>query len=387
MAEAHFARAIVLKEQLRFEAATECFDRAIALNRNPAMGGLLHLHRAEALSELGRFSEALADAQRALALSPDNDEVRYGASMIELLHGRWREAWPHYERRIAVKVGIPENFVAPPWPQWQGEPLHDELLVLRGEQGLGDHIQFAMLGSHLGRQGLRVALWTEPTLQRLFARAAHVERAVSSTAALDGIDAIRWTSTMSLPGVLGITPDTIPTLSPYLSAEPGLHDLWKARIGADGFRVGLVWAGNQQNIKGRRRSIAFERLAPLLAIPGVRWFSLQVGERAGDVARLPLGTITDLSTGLTDFSQTAAALSNLDLVITIDTAVAHLAGAMGRPVWIMLHFLPDWRWLLADGSSRWYPTARLFRQTTSGDWGDVCARVADSLRTHPQRPA
>jgi tetratricopeptide (TPR) repeat protein len=380
MAEAQFGRGIVFKDQGRLEQAVECFDRAIGLNRNAAVRGLLHLHRGETLNELGRFPEALADAQRCLEVAPNDDQVLYGVSMIELLHSRWSQAWPRYERRIALKVGIPRDFSAPAWPQWRGEPLGDELLVLRGEQGLGDHIQFAMLGSHLATLGYRVALWTDPSLQSLFTRAAGVECVVSDVAALDRLGALRWASMMSLPGLLGIAPDAIPTISPYLSADPDLHAVWKARIGMDGLKVGIVWAGNQQNIKGLRRSIAIERLAPLFAIPGVRWFSLQVGACAGDVARLPAGTVTDLSSWLTDFSQTAAAISALDLVITVDTSVAHLAGAMGRPVWIMLQFLPDWRWLLAGDTTSWYPTARLFRQETSGDWEGVSARVADALR-------
>jgi tetratricopeptide (TPR) repeat protein len=381
MAEAEFGRGIVLREQSRFEEAVASFDHAIALNRNDAVRGVVHLQRAETLNELGRFPDALADVQRCLEVDPTNDQVLYGVSMIELLHGRWLEAWPRYERRIALKVGIPPDFSPPAWPQWHGELLRDELLVLRGEQGLGDHINFAMFGSHLAELGYRIALWTDPTLESLLRTATGVERVVSDIATLGGLNAIRWTSMMSAPGLLGITPDTIPQVSPYLSTDANRVAIWKERLGTDDLKVGVVWAGNQANIKGLKRSISMEQLAPLFALPGVRWFSLQVGERAGDIAPLPAGTITDLSPLLTDFSQTAAAIAVLDLVISIDTAVAHLAGALAKPVWILLPFPPDWRWLLGSDKTRWYPTARLFRQATAGDWNGVCARVADALHT------
>jgi tetratricopeptide (TPR) repeat protein len=381
MAEAEFGRGTVLREENRFEEAVACFDRAIKLSSNDAIRAVFHLHRAETLNELARFREGLADAQRSLELAPSNDEVLYGVSMIELLHGRWLEAWPRYERRLALKVGIPPDFSPPAWPQWDGEVLRDELLVLRGEQGLGDHINFAMLGSHLAKLGYRIALWTDPILKSVLEPAIGVEHVVSDVATLQGPGAIRWTSMMSVPGLLGITPDTIPEVSPYLAADPGCTAVWKERFGTENLKVGIVWAGNQANIRGRRRSVPIERLAPLFAIAGIRWFSLQVGERAGDVARLPASTITDLSPLLTDFCQTAGAIAALDLVISIDTAVAHLAGALAKPVWILLPLPPDWRWLLDRDDTRWYPTARLFRQLTAGDWESVCARVAAALCT------
>jgi len=376
MAEAYFGRGTVYRDQSRFEEAVECYDRAIELNHNESLRGLFHLHRAETLSEIGRFPEALADVQRSLEASPNNDEVLYGVSIMQLRHGRWSEAWPRYERRVAL---IPPGFVPPIWPQWHGEGLRDELLVLRGEQGLGDQIQFAMFGSQLAKLGYRIALWTNPILESLLKTATGVECVVSDVAALEGLGAVRWTSMMSVPGLLALTPDTIPQVAPYLSAEPSRVAAWRERLGKDGLKVGIVWAGDQQNIRGLKKSIAFERLAPLFAVPGIRWFSLQVFERAGDITHLPPGTIMDLSSLVIDFSQMASAISALDLVITVDTAVAHLAGALAKPVWIMLPFLPDWRWLLDSNSTGWYPTARLFRQTARGDWEGVCARVVDAL--------
>jgi tetratricopeptide (TPR) repeat protein len=379
MAEAYFGRGTVYRDQSRFEEAVGSYDRAIELNRNGAVRGLFHLHRAETLNEIGRFQEALADVRRSLEGSPENDEVLYGVSMIELLHGHWLEAWPRYERRTALKVGIPPGFVPPRWPQWHGEVLRDELLVLRGEQGLGDQIQFSMFGSHLAKLGYRVALWVDPILESLLKTTSGVERVIVDMAALEELGQVRWTWMMSVPGLLALTPNTIPQVTPYLSVRPDRAAAWRERLSTDRLKVGIVWAGHQQNIRGLKRSAVIERLAPLFTVPGIHWFSLQVFERAGDIVRLPPGTVTDLSSLVIDFAEMACAINALDLVITVDTAVPHIAGALAKPVWVMLPFLPDWRWLLDSNSTGWYPTARLFRQPSRGDWDSVVERVRGEL--------
>ncbi|MGC2414672.1 MAG: tetratricopeptide repeat protein, partial [Stellaceae bacterium] len=185
---------------------------------------------------------------------------------------------------------------------------------------------------------------------------------------------------LSLPERFGTDLATIPAKTPYLLPEAGAVARWQREIGGGpALKVGLVWAGNPKHQNQRDRSLALERLVPLLELPNIRWFSLQVGEHAGDLARLPAGKIVDLSGGLTDFAETAAAIANLDLVIAVDTAVVHLAGALGRPVWAMLAFAPDWRWLLGREDSPWYPSLQLFRQPRRGDWDSVIARVRDLL--------
>src|SRR5262249_27134059 len=166
----------------------------------------------------------------------------------------------------------------------------------------------------------------------------------------------------------------------YFPAAPDAVARWRARLAtAAGMKIGLVWAGNPAHLNDKSRSIALDRLSSLFELPGTQWYSLQVGERAADLAKLPPGRVTDLAAGLTDFAETAAAISALDLVISVDTAVAHLAGALGRPVWILLPFDPDWRWLLGRGDSPWYPSARLVRQPGPDDWDDVIARVRTAL--------
>jgi ADP-heptose:LPS heptosyltransferase len=183
---------------------------------------------------------------------------------------------------------------------------------------------------------------------------------------------------LSLPFAFGTTLDTVPAAVPYLKVDPGAAARWRERLGSD-LKVGLVWAGSPQHKNDRNRSIAFERLAPLLAVPGVRWFSLQVGERRADLAQAAPGTIADIADGLTDFADTAAAIAALDLVIGVDTAAAHLAGALARPVWVMLPFVPDWRWLIGREDNPWYPTLRAFRSPRRGDWEAVVAEVAEAL--------
>jgi hypothetical protein len=194
---------------------------------------------------------------------------------------------------------------------------------------------------------------------------------------------------LSLPRAFGTTLATIPAAVPYLSADPEAIARWRSRLG-DGpaLKVGFAWAGSPLHRNDARRSIAIEALAPLLRLAGVRWFSLQVGERAADLARLPGGLVTDLAPELADFAETAAAVHNLDLVIAVDTAVAHLAGALARPAWVLLRERPDWRWLLAREDSPWYPSLRLFRQRRAGHWPEVVARVQAALAAMatPQPP-
>jgi Tfp pilus assembly protein PilF len=220
MAEAHFGRAVVNRDQTRFEDEVQCLDRAIEFNRNDVVPAVYHMYRAEALNQLGRFEEAFAEVERALQVAPDDDEILFGVSLIELLHGRWLDGWRKYERRIPLKVGIPDGFSPPAWPPWRGERLQDELLVLRGEQGLGDHLMFSCFAADLAKRGYRVALWVKPGLQPLLRTVPGVERVVSDLAALEECPDIRCGSMMSVPGLLGITPDTVPRNVPFLATEP-----------------------------------------------------------------------------------------------------------------------------------------------------------------------
>jgi tetratricopeptide (TPR) repeat protein len=379
--EAEFARGAVFRDQTRFEDAVRCFDRAIELNRNSAVRGLYHMYRAEALNQLGRFSEALLDVERSLHFAPDDDQVLFGVSLIELLHGRWREAWPKYERRIALKVGIPEGFSAPAWPVWRGESLKDELLVLRCEQSFGDHVQFSGLAAHLAKLGYRIALWTNSSLEPLLKSVPGVEYVVSDFKALRGVERVRWISIISVLGILGITPETVPQTTPFLAAQPDRVAAWRERLAAHGFKIGISWQGSAVNA---RRSIPLREFGMLCDIPGVRMISLQKGFGVEQIPTVEfadriemLGPSFDEGGGA--FLDTAAIMMNLDLVITCDTAMVHIAGALGRPTFLGLMHVPEWRWLLDRDDCPWYPTVRLFRQKSPGDWRDVFTRIASAV--------
>jgi len=261
-------------------------------------------------------------------------------------------------------------------PPWQGEDIGGKSILLHSEQGLGDTIQFLRYVPLIAERARHVVLEIPRALVRM-AASLPIDNVTIVPKGRASPSADAHAPLLSLPRIFNTRVDSIPGRVPYLTPRRPLVERW-ARIVPGDFRlkVGLVWGGNKEHKGDRRRSIALERLAPLFAIEGIAWHSLQVGERAAELARVPAGTLIDLSPKLTDFAETAGAILNLDLVIAVDTAVAHLAGALARPTWIMIAFSPDWRWLLDRDDSPWYPSVRLYRQRAPADWDSVVARVA-----------
>lgn len=355
--------------------AVAAFERALALD--PAQADALST-RAIALKDLGRMADALAGQERADRLSGGAPEIRYSLALTRLLAGDLPGGFAAYEVRWRVRA-----FPTPPRglaePLWRGEPIAGRTILLHEEQGRGDTIQFARYAPLVAARGARVVLEVGADLVRLMRSLPGVARVMARGEPLPAFDV--QCPLLSLPLAFGSGLDTVPATVPYLSAEPALRAVWRARLAGSGPAVGIVWAGNPAFSGDARRSPGLEALRPLLRMPGVRFFGLQVGPGRESLraAGLPDG-VTDLGTELGDFADTAAVMANLDLVITSCTASAHLAGALARPVWILLPDVPDWRWLMGRMDSPWYPTARLFRQPRPGDWAAVVDRVAEALR-------
>lgn len=333
-------------------------------------------NHANALVAFARHQEALARYAQALELSPDDPDVLWNMGLARLALGDYDAGWPLYEQRLRIP-----SMQRPPQPtdapRWDGrEDVRGRSVLLHAEQGFGDAIQFVRFARELAARGARVTLACAPVLQRLFTRAEGVSAVV--VPGRDGLPAFDFhLPLMSMPAALGTTLASLPP-APYFSADPALVQAWSDRL-PRGRRVGLVWSGNPDFPAAREKACPPQLLAPLVATEGCRFTSLQTGAARQEVAALGPG-VMDAADGLGDFADTAALVQSLDLVITIDTAVAHLAGALGKPVWILLPFVPDWRWLVGRTDSPWYPSARLYRQGTAGDWSQPLAQVAHDLR-------
>lgn len=364
----------VLVAQDALAEAVQCYDRAIA--QAPGFAAA-HVNRGNALQEAGDLAGAAESFAHALALDPERAEAQWGLALIALLQGDFAAGWPRHEARFRVEgFGGARNF-AP--PQWQGEPLHGATILLHAEQGLGDTLHFVRYVPLVAARGGRVVLEVPPELYRLLAATGAAETVVAAGGPLP--DFAFHCPLLSLPLALGTELATIPAAVPYIEADPLKVAAWRQRLPEARLRVGLVWAGRPEHKRDRWRSLSLATLAPLAEVPDIAFVSLQKGPAAAQASLPPPGmALIDLAAELVDFSDTAALIAALDLVIAVDTSVAHLAGALGKEVWLLLPQMPDWRWMLGRADSPWYPTARLFRQPERGAWGPVVAAVADALR-------
>jgi len=355
-------------EQDRIEEAMALYQLVLTTQPNH-IAATLNLGRA--LKELGRPAEALRFYRQAETLAPGNATVQWNLGVCRLLLGDWLRGWQGFEARFAADAVAGTGIEG---PAWTGEALPDGSLLIHAEQGLGDTIQFARFAAVAKERGVgRVVLACQAPLIGLMQHIAGIDAVVPRDGPLPAYDA--QIAMMSLGAVLKITGATLPP-APYLTADPARVRAWAERLGP-GFKVGLVWQGHRLHRNDRNRSLPPAALAPLLAVPGVKGFSLQKDVSDGDLAALP--GIADLSSRLTDFTETAAAIMAMDLVVAVDTSVAHLAGALGKPVWLALPHAPDWRWLMGRSDSPWYASARLFRQTERGAWAGPIAQMAVAL--------
>jgi tetratricopeptide (TPR) repeat protein len=381
--EAANMEGILLHAEGRFAEAVETFERAEALGNRAAAS-----NRGNSLLDLGRMAEALRAHAAAVERDPGSAGSRYNLALTQLRLGDWEQGWPNYEARWRFREvhRAPRAFEQ---PRWMGEALDGERVLLHAEQGLGDTIQFCRYAALVAARGGVPVLEVQAPVERL-ARSLAVARAglaevtgLGSGAAKAGLQFDLECPLMSLPAVFGTTVETVPWPGAYLGAESELlAEKWSLLPDLQrGPRVGLAWAGNPRYKSDHLRSMRLETLLPMLRAVDATWISLQKGAAAEQLARLPGDVpVWDGSSGDRDLAETAALVATLDLVVTIDTCIAHLAGAMGKPVWILLPHLADWRWMEETETTPWYPTARLFRQNAPGDWAGVLERVSEELR-------
>ena len=398
-AEGHFARGTALNALRRPTAGRAALTRAVVLNPGFAPGWLnlgnacvdrddlveaerhyrtairLDPHSAEAQARLGhlllgrgRVTEAIAACEAAIRLSPAMAEAHWNLAVALLLSGDLVRGFRAYEWRKRHPA-FRDDFSSMTGPCWDGGDPTGKVILVRSERGFGDTIQFARFLMLIVQRGGTPVLTCDPGLVPLLAEMPGVV-VLSRSAKVEGYDA--WIDQMDLPRAFGTELATVPLADGYLHAEPAKVAAWRSRV-PDGLRIGIAWAGNPAQANDRRRSVPAVALAPLLAMPGVSFVNLQMVERGGETP------LHNLSAAPVDYAEMAALIANLELVITVDSSVAHLAGAMGWPVWVLLAHAADWRWLLHRDNSPWYTSARLFRQSAPGDWDGVINRVIAAL--------
>jgi tetratricopeptide (TPR) repeat protein len=407
-AKAYYALGTVSQLQGRLDEAIEAYRQALALKPDYAEA---HSNLGTALHAVGRFDEAAREAEWSVAARPTNPHVHYNLGLVLQDQGRPREAiaayrqaimrdpnyadahwnealqhlalgeydtgWAQYEWRWRRR-GYPAQRFAE--RGWDGGSLTGRTILLTAEQGYGDTFQFIRYADLVKKRGGTVIVECQPQLKQALAYTPGIDRLIAQGDPLPPFD--RHAAMLSLPRLLGTDLESIPTNIPYVRPDPLRMLDWRARIkrgpgrGA-GRDVGLVWRGNPDNSDDRKRSMEASAAARLCGLPGINWFNLQIDATESEMTTLSAhGPIRDCGPDLADWADTAALIATLDLVVTVDTAVAHLAGAMGRPVWVMLSAVPHWSWLRNRQDSPWYPSARLFRQDRIGDWQSVLDAVA-----------
>jgi Flp pilus assembly protein TadD len=351
------------------EEAVACCRHALALRPDHADA---HYRLGLALSEENLLDEAVASYERALALRPNDAEAHLGLALALLRLGRYDEAWPHYEWR--TQRGRDQK-TERPGPSWSGSDLRGQTILLWSEQGVGDTLQLVRYVSLVRRQAGRVIVRCPRALTSLVGRVEGVDEAVSDVDPLPSFDV--QASLASLPAIFRTSLETIPARVPYIHCQAEAIEFARSRIAtARGFKLGIAWQGSLANPRDRARSIPLAHFSGLAETPGIELFSFQYGPGREQLEEFrSQWPIVDLGDDLSDFERTAALMGEMDLIVTCDSAPAHLAGARGLRVWVALPFSADWRWLLDRRDSPWYPSMRLFRQPERGDWVGVFREI------------
>jgi tetratricopeptide (TPR) repeat protein len=373
-AEAHSNLGNAMHALRRYDEAIAAYRRALELQPDFA-GALANL--GTTLHHSGSFEDGIATLRHAIALVPDHANAHSGLGLLLLMRGDFAEGWDEYEWRLRSTERTGPRF---PEKGWEGESLAGKHIYVQAEQGFGDTLHFVRYIPLLATRAGKVTLRTHQELVTLIRESVPPEVTVMG----DRGDIAPYdcdVALLSIPRLMKTRLETIPAESGYLRVPPAGAQRWRRLSSMKGLKIGLVWAGNPGHSNDKRRSLEFSALSPVLDLPGTSFVSLQVGPRSADIKRRKHGkaTIDDLSPQLTDFEETAGAIMALDLVITVDTSVCHLAGGLGKPVWVLLPWVTDWRWMLEREDSPWYPTMRLFRQQRGQGWTEVIARMAAEL--------
>ncbi|HEX8961573.1 MAG TPA: tetratricopeptide repeat-containing glycosyltransferase family protein [Rhodocyclaceae bacterium] len=425
--EAHWRLATVFAEQERHEDALRVLDQMLTINPEWAE---VRCNRGTALNKLGRNEEALAEYQRALSQNPENPAIvarfigivyedmgqlddalawvrraraldpkglegQIEEALMLLLRGDFENGWPAHEAMLPNLLGRKKGIetdaqyyrrVFTPERYWTGDDLGGGTLLLWTEQGLGDSLMMLRYLPLIKAHGAgRIVIICEQALVRIFRSFAEVDEILVKRDSIDQLRFDRHCSTMSLPFLFRTRLDTIPNRMPYISVPEGVGAKWRSRLaGYPGLKIGIAWGGNPTLVKDRERSIPLARFAPLMSVPGITWVSLQKGEPASQLKALAW-PVVDWMDECDDMQDTAGLIDALDLVVSVDTSVVHLAGALAKPVWLLNRFGSEWRWMLEREDSPWYPSLRIFRQPSRGDWESVLARVAAELRNTAAR--
>ena len=378
-AEAHNNLGEALKRMGRVEEAADLFVTALRINPDFAEA---HNSLGDAQKQLGQFGEALSSFEHAVQLNASFAGAHWNRALMWLLLGDYQRGWPAYEWRWTQPTFVRRHGHR---PLWDSSPFPGRALLLHAEQGLGDTLLFIRYVSHVSRQrrlGSTIIVECQPALCRLLSNFPGVDQLVATGAAQ--LPPFGFQAPLaSLPHILGISPAATSVTVPYLHADAKLVEQWKCKLRSlRGFKVGIAWQGNPSYGYDRQRSMALTHFAKLAKLEGIHLISLQRGPGTEQLSSFAAAIhVVDFDEASGPFMDTAAIMINIDLVISSDSAVAHLAGALGVPVWVALPAVPDWRWLLKRDDSPWYPTMRLFRQTRAGNWDDVFERIVGELKT------
>jgi len=373
--EAHYNLGIAYKEKNLLDEAIICFQRVLQLKPENAAA---YYNFGNIFVAKGQFNDAMQHYQKTIEINPNYAEANWNIALINLMLGNFKEGWKGYEWRWELKDVVDKRRFSQ--PLWDGSYIKEETVFLYAEQGFGDTIQFIRYAPLVAQRGTKVIVECQKELVLLLKNVVGIHRIIAHGEELPDFDI--HCPILSLPEIFGTDLTNIPAKIPYIPAEPSLIQEWHNRIASNNseYNVGLVWSGDPSFKDSNLKSCSLKSFAPLAQAANITFYSLQKGDASEQARNVPEGMkLIDYTDKFHDFSDTAAIIKNLDLIISIDTAVAHLAGALGKPVWTLLPFIPDWRWMLNRNDSPWYPTMRLFRQPSRGDWESVIALIAKEL--------